>query len=133
MWLVQRGGLPGKAAILLSSIALHIQVLLGTGGFNGDLLGSTELFPYSGSNAGSWHEAGLLPSPRTGLSAGKVGDLLHVTGGRNDDSRYMEEILTWDSVSESWSVAGHMKTARFDHGVTEVSLAVVAGYCSISH
>ena len=42
----------------------------------------------------------------------------------------MDEILTWDSVSESWSVAGHMKTARDFHGVTEVSLAVVADYCS---
>ena len=57
-----------------------------------------------------------------------VGALLHVTGGY-DDSDDMEEILTWDSVSESWSVAGHMKTARRNPGVTEVSLAVVADYC----
>ena len=44
----------------------------------------------------------------------------------------MEEILTWDSVSESWSVVGHIKTARYWHGVTEVSLAVVADYCSVN-
>ena len=44
----------------------------------------------------------------------------------------MEEILAWDSVSESWSVAGHMKTARRNPGVTEVSLAVVADYCSVN-
>ena len=44
----------------------------------------------------------------------------------------MEEILTWDSVSESWSVVGHMETARRYHGVTEVSLAVVADYCSVN-
>ena len=42
----------------------------------------------------------------------------------------MDEILTWDSVSESWSVAGHMATARAYHGVTEVSLTVVASFCS---
>ena len=42
----------------------------------------------------------------------------------------MDEILTWDSVSESWSVAGHMKAARRKPGVTEVSLEVVADYCS---
>ena len=45
----------------------------------------------------------------------------------------MEEILTWDSVSESWSVAGHMTEAKDYHGVTEVSLAAVARYCSADY
>ena len=99
-----------------------------TGGFGGgDRI--TEVFPYTGPGAGSWREAGLLPSPRYALRAAKVRDLLLVTGG-TDDSSGMDEILTWDSVSESWSVAGHLKTARWAHGVTEVSLAVVADYCS---
>ena len=87
------------------------------------------MFPLTGPGAGSWREApGLLPSPRALLRAAKVGELLHVTGGY-DGSSAMEEILTWDSVSESWSVVGHMETARRYHGVTEVSLAVVADYC----
>ena len=92
------------------------------------------MFPYTGPRAGSWREAGLLPSPRSDLVAGKVGDLLHVTGGNEfyENYSYMDEILTWDSVSESWSVAGHMATARDSHGVTEVSLAVVADYCSVN-
>ena len=42
----------------------------------------------------------------------------------------MDKILTWDSVSETWPEAGHMNTVRWHHGVTEVSLAVVADYCS---
>ena len=90
------------------------------------------MFPYTGPGAGSWREAGLLPSLRAGLRAAKVGDLLHVTGGAIDGTGYMEEILTWDSVSESWSVAGHMKTARSFQGVTELSLAVVTDYCSVN-
>ena len=109
-----------------------LQVLLVTGGlYSSDQLSTTELFPLTGPSTGSWREAGLLPSPRAGLRAAKVGELLHVTGGYNDVSGDMEEILTWDSVSESWSVAGHMETARRYHGVTEVSLAVVADYCSV--
>ena len=40
--------------------------------------------------------------------------------------------VTWDSVSEPWSVAGHMKTARSFQGVTELSLAVVTDYCSVN-
>ena len=87
------------------------------------------MFPYTDPGASSWREAGLLPSPRADLCAAKVGDLLHVTGGGYFSSD-MDEILTWDSVSEAWSVAGHMKTARESHAVTEVSLAVVADYCS---
>ena len=87
------------------------------------------MFPYTGPGAGSWREAGLLPSPRGALRAAKVGDLLHVTGGY-DTSSDMDKILTWDSVSETWPEAGHMNTVRWHHGVTEVSLAVVADYCS---
>ena len=89
------------------------------------------MFPYTGPGAGSWREAGLLPSPLDGLRAAKVGDLLHVTGG-DDGSSDMDKILSWDSISETWSVACHMKTARSYHGVTEVSLAVVADYCSVN-
>ena len=84
------------------------------------------MFPYTG--ASSWREAGLLPSAREGLRAARVGDLLHVTGGGYGPSD-VDEILTWDSVSESWAVAGHLETARHSHAVTQVALALVAGYC----
>ena len=107
-------------------------MLLVTGGFSFPYyLDTTEVFPFTGLGAGSWREAGLLPSPRGALRAARVGDLLHVTGGY-DTSSDMDEILTWDSVSESWSVAGHMKTARSFQGVTELSLAVVTDYCSVN-
>ena len=106
-----------------------MQVLLVTGGAYTDYLSSTELFPYTGPGAGSWREAGLLPSARGGLRAAKLGQLLLVTGGAISDSSGMGEVLTWDSVSESWSVAGHMETARSWHGVTQVSLVVMADYC----
>ena len=114
---------------LLSLNRTTFQILLVTGGEGRGLrnLDTTEVFPYTGPNAGRWREAGLLPSHRTGLRAAKIGNLLHVT-----DTKFLDEILTWDSASESWSVAGHMKTARSRHAVTEVSLAVMAHYCSIS-
>ena len=69
-------------------------------------LASTEVFPYTGSGADSWRKAGSLPSPRYGLRAAKVGDLLYATGGANSGATgpagTMGEILTWDSaVSQS--------------------------------
>ena len=107
-------------------------MLLVTGGIDSDdhWQDKTDVFDYTIPHAGIWRTAGRLPSPRYGLRAAMVGDLLHVTGGYDPDSGDMDEILAWDSVSETWSVAGHMETGRENHGVTEVSLAVVADYCS---
>ena len=34
---------------------------------------------------GQWREAGQLPSPRMTLRGAKVGEILHVTGGRDQD------------------------------------------------
>ena len=62
---------------------------------------TTEVFPYTGSGAGSWREVGILPSPRYGLRAARVSDLLLATGGTNSGTNGpaggMVEILTWDS------------------------------------
>ena len=71
-----------------------------------------------------------MPSPGAGVHAGKEGRAERSGGGSYSTSN-MEEILTWDSVSESWSGAGNKKTARVNRGATEVSLAVVADYCSL--
>ena len=101
-----------------------------SGGISGpDALSTTELFPYNSPDASSWRDAGLLPSGRFGIRAAKVRDLLYVTGGLSE-SGYMDEVLVWDTASESWSVVDHMKTTRGHHSVTEVSLAVVVDYCS---
>ena len=101
-----------------------------TGGLgHGGSQDTTELLPYTGPGGDAWRTAGRLPSPRAGLRAVRLGDLLHVTGGYADDSGDMEEILAWDSVSESWAVAGHLEAGSAYHGVTEVSLA---DYCSVN-
>ena len=109
-----------------------LQVLLVTGGSHGGSRDTTELLPYTGLGGGSWRTAGRLPSARAGLRAAQLGDLLHVTGGYADDLGDMEEVLVWDSVSESWAVAGHLGAGSAYHGLTEVSPAVVADYCSVN-
>ena len=107
-------------------------MLLVTGGAYDDYLATTEVLPNTGPGADGWREAGLLPSPRSGLTAARVGEALLVTGG-HDAFSHMNDILTWDSSSESWSLAGRLDTARFYHGVTEVPLQVVADFCSGSN
>ena len=82
--------------------------------------------------AGSWREAGPLPSGRMGLRGASLASVFHVSGGW-DGSTDLDEILAWDPVSETWSLAGHLATARTYHAVTEVSLANVAGLCTAFH
>ena len=66
-------------------------------------------------------EGGELPSPRSGLRAAMVGDVLHVTGGYvNDDPYYLTSILAWDPVAESWQDVGELNVGRVSHAAVAV-------------
>ena len=71
-------------------------------------------------------EGGELPSPRSGLRAAMVGDVLHVTGGHlppdqpGRDGPDITSILAWDPVAESWQDAGELHVARNYHAVVEI-------------
>ena len=100
-------------------------MLLVTGGFpNLNTLATTEVYNYSGDGPGSWRSAGQLPTARYELRAARVGQILHVSGGNGRD-----EILSFDPVSETWSLAGRMTVGRYFHAVVEIPVAVMAGYC----
>ena len=89
------------------------------------------MFDYT--NPGSWKEAGLLPAARTGLKGVSIGQDFFVTGGvtSNSLSWWKDEILSWDPITESWTVAGHLLFERSCHGVAEVSLDVFADENSV--
>ena len=65
-------------------------------------------------------EGGELPSPRSGLRAAMVGDVLHVTGGRDDDDSCLTSILAWDPVAESWQDVGDLNVARDRHAAVAI-------------
>ena len=110
---------------------ISVQVLIVTGGWDqgSQDLASTELLDYS-APAGGWREAGQLPSPRRGLRAARLGQVVHVTGG-HDGHGYMDSVLSWSPDTESWAVTGVLTAARDYHGVTEVELAAVEDYCHV--
>ena len=93
-------------------------------------MASTELLDYS-APAGEWRKAGQLPSPRQGLRAARLGQVVHLTGGSDDVDSYLDSILSWSPDTESWSQAGVLTAAREWHGVTKVSLAAVEDYCVV--
>ena len=63
-------------------------------------------------------EGGELPSPRSGLRAAMVGDVLHVTGGH--DGNDLTSILAWDPDTEAWQDAGELNVGRSDHAVVAI-------------
>ena len=107
-------------------------MLIVAGGYHVDPLASTEVFDYSLGTGGSWREAGPLPSPRTGVRGASLQGVLHVSGGYddNDDNEFLDEIVAWDPVTETWAVVGQMQEARHYHGVTPVDLQTVAQFCT---
>ena len=65
-------------------------------------------------------EGGELPQPRNGLRATLVGDILFVTGGRDDSYNLLTSILAWDPVTESWQAAGDLAVGRHYHAAVAV-------------
>ena len=93
----------------------------------------------------AWREVGPLPLPRSGLRGASLAGVLHVTGGFNgkhshnftftnnpgaSTPRYLDSVLAWDPVTETWSEAAKLAEARYRHAVTELPLAAVAHYCN---
>merc|ERR1712210_150480 len=103
------------------------QVLLVSGGYDGSYLSSTEVAVYSSGSQLEWREVegGQLPSPRHGLRSSLVGDVLFVTGGRDDDDNRFTSILSWDPVAEYWQQAGDLAVARSGHAAVAVPTSLV--------
>ena len=68
-------------------------------------------------------EGGELPSPRSGLRAAMVGDVLHVTGGY--DGNDLTSILAWDPDTESWQDAGELHVGRAFHAAVAVPDSII--------
>ena len=74
-----------------------------------------------------WREVagGELPSARLALRAAMVGDVLHVTGGHDDDVNNLTSILAWDPVAESWQDVGDLNGARYSHAAVAIPNSMV--------
>ena len=82
---------------------------------------------YSSGSQLEWREVegGQLPSPRFGLIATLVGDVLFVTGGLDDNGAALTSILSWDPVGESWHPAGDLAVGRYYHAAVAVPTSLI--------
>ena len=86
---------------------------------------------YSSGSQLEWREVegGELPSPRYGLRAALVGDILFVTGGLDDDYHALTSILSWDPIAEYWLPAGDLVVGRNYHAAVAVLTSAV--FCDV--
>ena len=77
-------------------------------------------------------EGGELPSPRKGLRATMVGDIIYVSGGQYysghggaDGLTDLTEVLAWDPVAESWNTVGDLAVGRYEHAAVAVPSSLI--------
>ena len=82
---------------------------------------------YSSGSQLEWREVegGQLPSARFSLRATSINDILHVSGGKDDDGNKLTSILSWDPVAESWQRVGDLEVARYNHAAVAVPTSLV--------
>ena len=73
-----------------------------------------------------------LPSPRIGLRAAVVDDIIYVTAGDEGGQNYLTSILYWDPSAESWEVAGDLSVARAVHAAVSLPYSIIESDCSAS-
>ena len=82
---------------------------------------------YSAGSPLVWREVegGELPSPRYGLRATVVGDILYVSGGYDGNNR-LTSVLSWNPAGETWQEVGDLAVARSSHAAVAVPTSVLA-------
>ena len=102
---------------------------------------------YTSGSQLEWREVegGQLPSPRWGLRATLVDNVIFVTGGQidaaygdgdeeddYDDNDYgvdydgqFKKILSWDPLTESWQQAGTLKVGRYGHAAVAIASSII--------
>ena len=85
---------------------------------------------YSAGSPLVWREVegGELPSPRRGLRATVVGEILYVSGGYfyDDGDNYLTSVLSWNPAGETWQEVGDLAVGRMVHAAVVVPAEVVS-------
>ena len=85
---------------------------------------------YSAGSPLVWREVegGELPSPRSGLRATVVGEILYVSGGYfyDGNNNYLTSVVSWNPAGESWQEVGNLAVGRYFHAAVAVPVEFVS-------
>ena len=81
---------------------------------------------YSAGSLLVWREVegGELPTPRSGLRASVVNNILYVSGGVYDQVQ-LTSVLLWNQDGQAWQEAGQLVVGRHIHPAVSVSLSMI--------
>ena len=107
--------------IKITVVCDHIifQTILVSGGLMNNVhLSSTELLLETGS---AWVTARDLPSPRASLRGANIDNKILMTGGEDNFSNTLNEILEFDPLTGQWKLVDRMIQARAYQAVSVVN------------
>ena len=81
---------------------------------------------YSAGSLLVWREVegGELSTPRSGLRASVVNNILYVSGGVYDQVQ-LTSVLLWNQAGQAWQEAGHLAVGRHIHAAVSVPLSLI--------
>eukprot|EP00090_Calanus_glacialis_P028065 TRINITY_DN4486_c0_g1_i1.p1 TRINITY_DN4486_c0_g1~~TRINITY_DN4486_c0_g1_i1.p1 ORF type:complete len:136 (-),score=25.92 TRINITY_DN4486_c0_g1_i1:90-461(-) len=101
-------------------------VLIVAGGrVNGKAISSTERMAIG---AAAWTTVNALPRALYDMASLTVGNLVYLTGGKDEDGEPRSEILVLDG--EDWRQVGQLKMARRNHAATMIDTASFMEFCN---
>ena len=77
-------------------------------------------------------ETGQLPTPRRGLRAAVVDNILYVTGGHGDGHDFYIDYMTilfWNSSTETWQLTSELAVGRERHAAVAVPSSIIESGC----
>ena len=118
---------------LVSSLTVTAQMLIVAGGYDsrGRPVSSSEVYQYGLAGKQRWRTMADLPSARTASRGATLENSFYVFGGWERNGRkHLDDILVYNSSSNSFTMAGQLTTSRYNLAVTEVPWRAVAQYCA---
>jgi len=118
----------GHGCGLYTTDTHKVYVVMGGCGdfFCADILSSTEMLS---EGEDTWRERAPLPRPLSFLRSVSLGNVIYLTGGWDDDDKYLDEIYQLDTETNTWVEVGRMKTPRYVHGLSTVRFSEVVQFC----
>ena len=69
-------------------------------------------------------KGGELLTPRSGLRASVVNNILYVSGGAYDQVQ-LTSVLLWNKAGQAWEEAGQLAVGRHIHAAVSVPLSLI--------
>ena len=87
------------------------------GGYDGEDLDTVEVYD---PQADSWQWVASMPQRRSRHAAAVIGGKIYVTGGEDNEERWLNSVCVYDPQANAWTQLASMGTAKSGHASAAV-------------